>query len=196
MSDALFDLENTDCLACGRPLNGGVCAWCAKLNTNPRKIARRGGPSTSAAAARIVAYRTGTQKALILAEYGKAGVSGLTDEEVAGRLGWVEVNKARKRCSDLRDEGMIVWVDEGVITRTGKSGIANDVCVITDRGIATLAAMKEKNDPAPASDNDPAPPARISDLPPRPVLADVYDGGDILDPDNDDWGGEAPEWTI
>jgi hypothetical protein len=160
MSETLFDLENLNCLACGRPLDNGACAWCAKLNTNPRKIARRGGPSTSAAAARIVAYRTGTQKALILAEYGKAGVSGLTDEEVAGRLGWVEVNKARKRCSDLRDEGMIVWVDEGVVTRTGKSGIANDVCVITDRGIATLAAMKENDDRRTTADDRPATPNR------------------------------------
>ena len=74
--------------------------------------------------------------------YAAAGPSGLTDEEVAGILGEVEVNKVRKRCSDLRNEDMIAPLESGE-TRVGKSGVANLVCAITDRGIATHTSMKE-----------------------------------------------------
>jgi len=141
VTETLFDLENLNCLVCGRAVSNGACAWCTQMNTPAKKIARREGPSTSKAAARAVAYRTGTQKALILALYGQAQEDGLTDEEVASFLGWVEVNKARKRCSDLRNEGMIVPLAGGSVTRVGKSGMANEVCVITDKGRGTLDGM-------------------------------------------------------
>jgi hypothetical protein len=138
---------------------------------------------------------------------------GFTDDEIAHILGWTEVNKARKRCSDLRNEGMIEPIRGGGITRTGSSGMQNEVCCITDRGIATLASMKEPHAPQP--DPVPVPTThvghvgplsaacpicrenrrpRIDDLPPRPALADVYDGGDILASDDDDkyqYGGFA-----
>jgi hypothetical protein len=164
MSDEMFDFTEkpTGCPQCGRATPEGVCLWCHPLNTKPKVIARRGGPATSKAAAAGIAYRTGSQKARILALYGQAQEDGLTDEEVASFLGWVEVNKARKRCSDLRNEGMIEPVDGGSVTRVGKSGMANLVCAITDRGIATLASMKEPHArqpvpvPVPSSASDPA----------------------------------------
>jgi hypothetical protein len=148
-----FEEKSTGCPQCGRPVPGDACLWCHPLNTKPKVIARRGGPATSKAAAAGIAYRTGSQKASILALYGQAREDGLTDEEVASFLGWVEVNKARKRCSDLRNEGMIEPVDGGSVTRVGKSGMANLVCAITIQGVATLTSMKEpharKSDPVP-----------------------------------------------
>jgi hypothetical protein len=141
MSDEMFEFEekSTGCPQCGRPMPSGNCLWCHPLNTKAKVIARRGGPATSKAAAAGIAYRTGSQKHLILKVYA-SGTEGFTDDEVAHILGWVEVNKARKRCSDLRNEGMIEPTGK---TRTGSSGMQNDVCCITDRGIATLASMKE-----------------------------------------------------
>ena len=123
----------------------------ALADTDPKTVSRRDDPHTSKAAAAAIAYRTGTQKAAILKLYGQAQEDGLTDEEVASFLGWVEVNKARKRCSDLRNEDMIEPVNDGSVTRVGKSGMANLVCVITTRGVATLASMKEPNGSGPST---------------------------------------------
>lgn len=71
--------------------------------TPPRALARVSDPETSHAAARAVSYRTGTQKARLLAAYLDAP-EGLTDDEAGMRAG---LPQAWKRCSDLRSDGVI-----------------------------------------------------------------------------------------
>lgn len=116
--------------------------------TEAKVIARAGDPETSKAAARAVSYRTGTQKARLLRAYANIGVAGLTDEEAAqlagiGGGGW-------KRCSDLRNDGMIVPLRDAttgtIVTRIASSQMAQRVCVITDRGMATLGTTKDDDD--------------------------------------------------
>ena len=88
--------------------------------TAPRKLARVSDPETSHAAAKAVAYRTGTQKARLLQAYLEAP-EGLTDEEAGIRVG---LPQAWKRCSDLRNDGVI----ESVGVKDGPHGTPVMVC--------------------------------------------------------------------
>lgn len=98
---------------------------------------RTGDHTTSAAGARAVAVRAGTQAHRLLVAYEIHSYIGLTDEEAAGRaelLGscyW-------KRCGELREDGLIETVPspghDGVYTRLGSAGTARIVCRITDAG--------------------------------------------------------------
>lgn len=94
--------------------------------------ARTSDPRTSKDAAKL---RTGSQKYLLLVEYGAA--EDLTDEEAAERAGLVIQNRGWwQRCADLRSEGLIA--DTG---RTRKSSVTNEdrmVCAITDEGRRAL----------------------------------------------------------
>lgn len=89
-------------------------------DTNPRTIVRTTDPITSQIAARAVSYRTGTQKARLLQAY-LSEPEGLTDDEAGMRVG---LPQAWKRCSDLRNDGVI----EPVGTRPGLHGTPVMVC--------------------------------------------------------------------
>lgn len=103
----------------------------------PSEHARTADPSTShRAAARTFGRKT--QMAQLLVQYrGNAdrGGLGLIDEEAADlaaiRGGW-------KRCSDLRNAGMIAPTGA---ERKSSSGSDSQVCLITDLGRRTLAGM-------------------------------------------------------
>ncbi|MGV8973209.1 MAG: hypothetical protein ACOH10_12880 [Rhodoglobus sp.] len=103
---------------------------------------RTGDHTTSAAGARDVALRAGTQAHRLLVAYEIHSSVGLTDEEAAGRaelLGscyW-------KRCGELREDALIETIPgtghDGVRTRVGSAGTARIVCRITDAGRAVLS---------------------------------------------------------
>lgn len=103
--------------------NGGT----GVVSTDPRHLARRSDPLTSKVAARAIAYRTGTHKALLFDAY-LDEPDGLTDEEAAARVG-MQLYEATKRCADLRNDGAIVSV--GV--RKGRSGLERQVCRVAEQ---------------------------------------------------------------
>jgi len=88
-------------------------------------------PSTSRKAAEQVAPRRGTQMARLLAVYADASL-GLTDDRAGQRAG---LATAHKRCSDLRNRGLIVDTGTTRLTLTGSQGM---VCVITAKGQEAL----------------------------------------------------------
>lgn len=75
---------------------------------------------TSIAGANSVAYRAGSQKARLLAEYKRALPLGLTDDEAAEAC---DLSRTCfwKRCSELRQDGAIV------VTSTRKSSINGEL---------------------------------------------------------------------
>lgn len=118
---------------------GEPCARCGleEISTvhwtpQPHRMARASDPETSKAGARSVRYRAGTQKAELLAVYAiadrpisdaqAATISGLIDKP--GACWW-------KRCSDLRDDGMIEPVGTVTSPITDEQVMA---CRITDEG--------------------------------------------------------------
>lgn len=141
----------------------------ADAPTDPVTHARTTDPVTSKAAARRSSVRAGSHKARLLAAYGSAtaskavgmdNVTGLTDVEAAEICDLLSVGYW-KRCSDLRNDGLIqpVLHDSGnVVIRYTANGDANMVCSITDLGLATLSSMKEndvlKSVPVPVDDDD------------------------------------------
>jgi hypothetical protein len=118
MTETLFDMENLNCLNCGRPLDAGVCGWC-----DVRPLHRKNDPVTSMKGARDVAPRAGSQKALLLEQYRLAYPGGLTDEEAAAAAGLH--TGAWKRCSDLRNADLIEPTGE---TRKSSAGSEAMVC--------------------------------------------------------------------
>ena len=119
------------CEACGRPLG---------------PTARDDDPSTSHDAGRAVAereskvldVRPGTQRAKLLAAYGRNSFTTLSDEQAAsladlhyrGVCWW-------KRCSELRQGGFI----EPAGQADGFNGATVRVCTITEKGIAKLREL-------------------------------------------------------
>ena len=95
--------------------------------TDPTTIARRTDPETSHAGARAIAYRSGTQKAVLLELYREAGADGLTDEEAA-RLAGMERHAATKRIADLKNDGALELAGE----RPGRTGLRQRVCRVAD----------------------------------------------------------------
>lgn len=63
--------------------------------------------STSIAGAKSVAYRAGSQKAMLLAAYQNAYPNGLTDDEAAVAAGLPLTSCYWKRCGELRNDGKI-----------------------------------------------------------------------------------------
>jgi hypothetical protein len=105
------------------------------LEEDLRKLSRRSDPGTSHAAARSLPNRQ-TLMALLLRAYRDRG---LTDEEAA-RVAGVDRESGHKRCSDLRNAGLIeplMWNGK-VVTRAGSSGRQQRVCVLTADGRAAL----------------------------------------------------------
>ena len=114
----------------------------------PHTHARSSDPVTSKVGAHVAKLRAGTHKHLLLRAY-LTQPRGLTDEEAAEACDLLSVGYW-KRCSDLRNDGLLKPVldaDGKPLTRLSRNGVTNMVCRITDRGLATLAAMKETNDP-------------------------------------------------
>lgn len=104
-------------------------------------LARSSDPATSKEAAKAMRIRGASQKAELLRAYADAE-HGLTDEE-AGEISGLAASGAGywKRCSELRNAGYIRRTNE---TRVGSTGLAQEVCVITEVGRAALMqATKE-----------------------------------------------------
>jgi hypothetical protein len=123
---------------------------------DPITHARSTDPVTSKVAARRSAMRAGTHKARLLESYfdaqpapavGMESCPGLTDLEAAAAADLLSVGYW-KRCSDLRNDGLIepmLHASGANVIRYTENGDANMVCRITDMGMATLMAMKEPN---------------------------------------------------
>lgn len=129
--------QATDALthACAGP-ECQVCRMDAASRPEPREgRARHTDPATSHDGAASVTVQAGSQKARLLAAYRDAP-GGLTDDQAAVRAG-VTNGCFWKRCSEMRDDGLIT--DAG-ITRLGPlHGEARMVCVITTAGLGVLA---------------------------------------------------------
>lgn len=96
---------------------------------------RRDDELSSSAGARDVSRRAPNQKMRLLAEYSAARQEeGLTDEEAAGRAGLLEACYW-KRCNELRQDGLIRYVD---CYRKGKAGVMRRASVITYDGTREL----------------------------------------------------------
>lgn len=107
--------------------------------TDPRKGARRSDPSTSHEGAEAVRWRAGNHKALLLDAYRYKKMP-LSDREA-----WQHSSLRDrvaccwwKRCSELRELGMIEVVSTTICTATG-SRVQR--CVITDKGQRALAEL-------------------------------------------------------
>lgn len=121
---------------------------------DPDAHARRNDPSTSKAGARSAAIRAGSHKARLLEAYfdaqpapavGMENCPGLTDTEAASAADLLSVGYW-KRCSDLRNDGLIepiLHIGGATVIRYTGNGDANMVCKITELGMATLMSMKE-----------------------------------------------------
>lgn len=95
--------------------------------------ARTTDPQTSHRAAAAITLRAGTQRALLLQSFVRAG-EGLTDEEAMERaVGVSPSSEYAKRCSELREAG---WISPTGQTRKGNSGQDRIVSEITDAGQA------------------------------------------------------------
>jgi hypothetical protein len=82
--------------------------------------------------ARKVAYRAGTQKALLLQAFKDAYPADLTDEEAAVNAGVSLTSEYSKRCGELRQDEVIavVWIDQDTpVTRLGGSGVQRIVSI-------------------------------------------------------------------
>lgn len=188
---------------------------------DPHTHARSSDPVTSKRAAHSAKLRAGTHKHRLLVAYSRAAV-GFTDEEAAVRADLLSVGYWKRcsdlRNAGLIEP--VKHANGGIVTRLTDNGDHVMVCSITDLGLATLTAMKDPNETEPEyvpsvclscgganaeHHSDCSSLAemgdrevgdiivtRISDLPPRPALSDIYDGGDVLEGDYDD----SPEWTI
>ena len=99
--------------------------------------ARTTDPDTSHASAKRP-FQRGSQRHRLLTEY-SVRPEGLTDEEAAA---FTHITKGCpwKRCSELREAGLIVATDE---TRPSLGGATQRVCVITTLGYEALAQLRE-----------------------------------------------------
>lgn len=97
---------------------------------------RAADPETSRDGARDLKPRQGTQAMELLVAYSTARLMGLTDEEAGIRSGLATRGAGYwKRCSDLRNAGLI---EATTVTREGRSGSAGRVCVITAKGLEAV----------------------------------------------------------
>jgi hypothetical protein len=101
-----------------------------ELVREPRALARSSDPDTSRQAAAAAERRAPSQRDRLLSAYMTAGDRGLTDEE-AGVSAGLSGSGYWKRCSDLRNLGLIVPLGP---LRQVSSGLMAQVCVITPEG--------------------------------------------------------------
>lgn len=104
---------------------------------------RRSDPGTSHNAATAIKVKAGTQRAKLLLAFRDAPTTrlqgDLTDEEaMEDAEGVSPVSEYAKRCSELRDAGLIEPTGE---TRKGASGVDRIVSVITDAGRTAAQAL-------------------------------------------------------
>lgn len=101
---------------------------------------RRSDPATSRAGAASSAMRSGSQRHRLLITYG-SGVS-QTADEARRRAGLARTSCYWKRCSELREAGLIA--DTGR-TRPGDAGDEQMVCAVTDAGLAVLSRLVDSS---------------------------------------------------
>ena len=95
----------------------------------------------SAAGAKDVKLRAGSQKARLLAAYSNVW-GGLTADEAAGLADIPKGAAYWMRCHELRDMGLIEPVlnsDGQTVTRPGNAGSQQMVCAITEKGKEVLS---------------------------------------------------------
>lgn len=99
-------------------------------------------PLTSIQAGVSVTFRATSQKALLLAEYEKAGSAGLTDEEAGIRSGLRDKRACYwRRCSDLRE---MLLIEPTLETRRSSAGELQGVCIITELGRQVMDELRRK----------------------------------------------------
>lgn len=99
--------------------------------------ARASDPGTSRAATAAVTIRAGTQRTRLLQAF--AALPDATDEEAMEHAEGVSpVSEFAKRCSELRDAGLIETTGQ---TRPGGAGVDRIVSRVTDAGRAALEGL-------------------------------------------------------
>ncbi len=108
-------------------------------------LARTDDPQTS----QLAAADTGRREAIrmtLLRAYADALIhleDGITDEEAMALAGFTMIDDGhRRRCSDLRDAGLIAQIIRGgqpVTRKSARTGKARMVCTITSAGIDALS---------------------------------------------------------
>lgn len=111
----------------------------SKMDDIPRQLlmylppARTHDPKTSKISGRIAATRGTSHRVLLLAEFAKAGITGLTSDEAGERSGLRERRACYwKRISDLEAEGLLEPTGD---LRPGFSGELQRVHRITQKGM-------------------------------------------------------------
>lgn len=103
---------------------------------------RTSDPLTSMQAGVSVTFRATSQKALLLAEYERAGEAGLTDEEAGIRSGLRDKRACYwRRCSDLREMSLI---EPTLETRRSSAGELQGVYAITAQGRQVMEELRRK----------------------------------------------------
>ena len=137
MTESLFDMENLNCLECGRLLDGGSCGWC--LSASAPTLVRHDAMDTSLAAAKRAGKGT-KQGIYVLLSDNPAGLTDMEIEDITG-LPHQSASAARR--------GLVV---AGLVEDSGerrKNSRGNDAAVWR----LVSPYRKEPNDPAPAVDN-------------------------------------------
>lgn len=129
MTATLFDLP---------PASLTYDEWARIGHANGWLGVRSNDTATSRAPLRAVSIRSGSQRAHLLAEY--AEHDGLTDEEAGRVSGLADYPRCCywKRCSELRQAGLIRPTGE---TRLSTAGEAQQVCAITQAGREALSEL-------------------------------------------------------
>lgn len=139
--------ETADLTMMDPGLRGALDALCEVDLLDPgTPAARRRDPATSQQGAASVKMRAGSQRAKLLHAYSVAPESrghGFTADEAAA---WAQLPATScywKRCSELREAGLIVPTGE---TRQGRAADEQMVCRITDTGWAVLNDLLQRED--------------------------------------------------
>lgn len=130
------------------PSGGTVWCDCSTYQAPSTKVgrtipARNTDPGTSHAATASVVIKAGNQRTILLGAFAgtlAADRGGLTDEEAMETSEGVSpLSEFAKRCSELRDAGLIEPTGE---TRPGQSGVHRIVSRITEAGRLALEMTK------------------------------------------------------
>lgn len=113
-----------------------------RLYREARKLSHRADPETAKQAAAAGALRKNTHRRLCLHYHAEKAQfhGGLTDDEVSEYTG-LELHEARRRCSDLRNLGLIAWVvlpDGRRVSRPSRMGGRSTASLITPLGVEVL----------------------------------------------------------
>lgn len=94
-------------------------------------LTRTGDYDTSIAGAASIRMRRRSQQFKLLREFCIAGDTGLTDEEAADAAQVPTLSCYWRRCTDLRQLGLIEATDQ---RRKGEAGVPRIVSVVTEKG--------------------------------------------------------------